>query len=73
MKDFSVQDCPKCRTYRSGVRIRWCDKNHDDTLPPGARSEHMHHACTTCGYAWVTRTADCPDPDPTLVSLRNRP
>lgn len=72
MKPFTPSACPKCRTPRSGVRIRYCAQDRDlatrRTLCPPAPEdklappvEHMHHTCTICGYEWVTATADALD------------
>jgi len=74
VKDFSVQDCPKCRTHRIAVRMFYCDKvmGTDRPLCPVQRHEHMHHQCGHCGYAWITRTADCPVPPPAGVSPRTK-
>lgn len=71
MSPFDARPCPKCRAGRSSIRVRWCDKhrdlgaNHRSLCPlpekPTDRVEHMHHACGTCGYEWVTKPADALD------------
>lgn len=74
MKSFDTSPCPKCRTGRSNIRVRWCDKHRDlgashrslcplpekptDLWGAVASDEHMHHACGTCGYEWITKPAD---------------
>lgn len=72
MTPFTSRGCPKCMSPRSGIQLRYCNEIRDflpsrslcprlpdDTLAPPV--EHMHHTCKTCGYVWVTATADTLD------------
>jgi predicted RNA-binding Zn-ribbon protein involved in translation (DUF1610 family) len=65
---FQKAPCPKCNAAVKTIRLRWCDESYSyamshrkhcprtemHTLAP----EHIHHACPSCGYERVTRTAD---------------
>jgi len=63
MSPFALQDCPKCKTPRSGVRVRWCDRraslHHQPLFPsvnhllcplePDESLSRAGHMHHTCG------------------------
>jgi hypothetical protein len=50
-----LQVCPKCTSHE--VKSAFCTGRAPD-CSFGAIREHMHRACGSCGFTWLTRCAD---------------
>jgi len=63
--------CVKCGTPKAGHKPNYCfgDQPLIDDLPCRVVGEHLHVACTICGFVWLERCRDwvAPAEEPRVV------